>query len=153
MEGEHPGVRLPGPASVRRRFEGRADQVRAARRLVADFLGSRSPLRDVAVLLVSEAVTNALLHSASGNEGGTFEVVCRRDGAGRLRIEVHDDGSPGQPRRRVHFPDALTGRGLELFDALATRWGASGGRRGHVVWFELDQQHRPNPRPAYHGGT
>ncbi len=34
--------------------------------------------------------------------------------------------------------DALGGRGLELLDALATRWGSSGGPGGHTVWFELD---------------
>ncbi len=90
------------------------------------------------MLLVSEAVTNALLHSASGDEGGSFEVVCKLDRSGRLRVEIYDGGSTNRPRRRVHFPDALTGRGLELFDALANRWGSSGGRRGHVVWFELD---------------
>lgn len=138
MEGDGLSAPRSGPATVRRRFTGRADQVRAARRLVGGFLGTASPLRDVAVLLVSEAVTNALLHSASGDEGGSFEVVCKRERAGRVRVEVHDAGSSSEPRRRVHFPDALTGRGLELFDALAIRWGASGGRRGHVVWFELD---------------
>jgi anti-sigma regulatory factor (Ser/Thr protein kinase) len=172
MEGDRPGTTRAAPAgtSIRRRFKGRADQVRAARRLVAGFLGAASPLRDIAVLLVSEAVTNALLHSATGDRGGTFEVACRLDRVGRLRVEVHDNGSPSQPRRRTHYPDALSGRGFELFDALATRWGAGGDRRGHVVWFELDppaaraggrsnavharqaEADRPQPRPAYHGG-
>jgi len=147
MEGDRPSAPWSVPASVRRRFTGRADQVRAARRLVGGFLGTASPFCDVAVLLVSEAVTNALLHSASGDEGGSFEVVCAVDRTGRLRIEVHDSGSSSEPRRRAHFPDSLTGRGLELFDALATRWGASGGRRGHVVWFELDPVRAGTPSP------
>jgi len=38
----------------------------------------------------------------------------------------------------VHQLDALTGRGFELFGALASRWGHSGGASVRVVWFELD---------------
>jgi hypothetical protein len=33
---------------------------------------------------------------------------------------------------------APPGRGLELVDALASRWGTLGGPDGRVVWFELD---------------
>ena len=46
-------------------------------------------------------------------------MACRLDRVGRLRVEVHDNGSPSQPRRRTHYPDALSGRGCVLFDALA----------------------------------
>ena len=122
---------------VRRRFPGRPDQIAAARRLVTALLGQESPNHEVARLLVSEAATNALLHSVSGQRGGSFEVRCEV-ADGRLRVEVLDQGALTEPRRRVHQADALTGRGLELFDALATRWGASGGRGGHTVWFELE---------------
>jgi len=117
-------------------FPGRADQVAFARRFVVDALGPRSPLRDEVSLLVSEAVTNALLHSSSGHDHGTFTVVyvISRD---RVRVEVHDHGAPNVPRRRVHDLESVTGRGLELFDALADRWGYHGDERGRVVWFEL----------------
>jgi serine/threonine-protein kinase RsbW len=128
----------PGlPADARRRFAGTRDQVAAARGFVAALLGSGSDLGETARLLVSEAATNALLHSASGEAGGNFEVRCRvaRE---RLRVEVHDGGAPQSPRRRIHQLDALTGRGLELVDALSARWGWSGGTTGRVLWFELE---------------
>jgi anti-sigma regulatory factor (Ser/Thr protein kinase) len=121
----------------RREFRGRADQVGAARRFVAAALNLGSPLRDVTRLLVSEAVTNAVLHSASGDTGGKFTVEYQLDDH-RLRVAVSDDGGEGGPRRRVHHIESITGRGLELFDALSDRWGVDGGPHGRTVWFELD---------------
>ena len=121
----------------RREFRGRADQVGAARRFVSAALSFGSPLRDVTRLLVSEAVTNAVLHSASGEPDGTFTVEYQLDDR-RLRVEVSDDGGAAGPRRRVHHIESITGRGLELFDALSDRWGVNGGPGGRTVWFELD---------------
>src|SRR4029453_544799 len=127
----------------------------AARGFVAALLGSGSDLEETARLLVSEAVTNAVLHSASGEDGGSFEVRCRiaRE---RLRVEVHDGGAPQSPRRRVHHLDALTGRGLDLVDLLAASWGSSGGRhrrRGPAAgaplagrWGRGGGRRRPGPR-------
>jgi anti-sigma regulatory factor (Ser/Thr protein kinase) len=124
-------------ASGHRVFPGRADQVARARRFVVESLDPGVEARDQVRLLVSEAVTNALLHSSSGHDQGTFEVTYALSGD-RIRVEVHDDGAPVAPRRRVHGVDSMTGRGLELFDALADRWGFRGDERGRVVWFELD---------------
>lgn len=107
---------------VRRRFAGRPDQVAAVRGLVSGVIGEESPAHDVARLLVSEAATNALLHTASGELGGSLEVHCELLNQRRLRVEVRDEGSAKQPRRRAHEAEALTGRGLELLDALAARW-------------------------------
>jgi anti-sigma regulatory factor (Ser/Thr protein kinase) len=124
-------------ASGYREFPGQADQVSLARRFVVDALGSRSELCDEVSLLVSEAVTNALLHSSSGQDHGTFTVVYQLFPA-CMRVEVHDGGAPMAPRRRVHDLESVTGRGLDLFEALADRWGYRGDERGRVVWFELD---------------
>jgi serine/threonine-protein kinase RsbW len=121
----------------RRTFAGRADQVAAARRFVASVLRRGSSVRDVSSLLVSEAATNAVLHSASGGAGGSFVVEYRLTDR-RLRVEVSDGGGPSGPRRRVHDLESLTGRGLELFDGLASRWGVDGGPGGRMVWFELE---------------
>jgi anti-sigma regulatory factor (Ser/Thr protein kinase) len=121
----------------RREFRGRADQVGAARRFVSAALDLGSPLRDVTRLLVSEAVTNAVLHSASGEAGGSFTIQYLMDDR-RLRVEVSDGGGANGPRRRVHHIESITGRGLELFDALSDRWGVDGGPGGRTVWFELD---------------
>ena len=123
-------------AQGRREFSGRADQVAAARRFVASAIQGPGPAREVSRLLVSEAATNALLHSSSG-EGGSFavEYLISDD---LLRVEVHDGGGPGGPRRRIHHVESMTGRGLDLFDALSDRWGVDGSPDGWTVWFELD---------------
>ena len=123
-------------AQGRREFSGDAEQVAAARRFVASAIHDGGPARDVSRLLVSEAATNAVLHSASGN-GGTFAVqyLISED---LLRVEVHDGGGPAGPQRRVHHLESMTGRGLDLFDALSDRWGVDGTPNGWTVWFELD---------------
>ena len=120
----------------RREFRGDADQVAAARRFAASAVNVGHPARDVTRLLVSEAATNAVLHSASG-ASGTFAVEYRVSDE-LLRIEIHDGGGPDGPRRRVHHLESVTGRGLELFDALSDRWGVDGGPQGRTIWFELD---------------
>jgi anti-sigma regulatory factor (Ser/Thr protein kinase) len=123
-------------AQGRREFSGHADQVAAARRFVASAIQSGSPARDVSRLLVSEAATNAVLHSASG-DGGTFAVEYLISDQ-LLRVEVHDGGGPTGPRRRIHDLESMTGRGLDLFNALSDRWGVDGSPGGWTVWFELD---------------
>jgi anti-sigma regulatory factor (Ser/Thr protein kinase) len=120
----------------RRVFSGHADQVAAARRFVASAIHSPGAAREVSRLLVSEAATNALLHSGSG-DGGSFSVAYLLSGD-VLRVEVHDGGGPTGPRRRVHHLESMTGRGLDLFDALSDRWGVDGSPDGRTVWFELD---------------
>ena len=117
-------------------FSGQADQVAAARRFVASAIQAAGPARDVSRLLVSEAATNALLHSASG-DGGTFSVGYLISDH-LLRVEVRDGGGPSGPRRRIHHLDSMTGRGLDLFDALSDRWGVDGSPDGWTIWFELN---------------
>jgi anti-sigma regulatory factor (Ser/Thr protein kinase) len=119
-----------------REFNGQADQVASARRFVASAIQIGGPARDVSRLLVSEAATNAVLHSASGN-GGTFSVGYLLSDH-LLRVEVRDGGGPSGPRRRVHHLESMTGRGLDLFDALSDRWGVDGTPDGWMIWFELD---------------
>ena len=83
-----------------------------------------------AALLVSEVVTNALLHA-----GTSIEVTVSCDDM-VLRVEVAD-GSPTYPVVRDHPTLAGTGRGLHLLDELAARWGIDPHEDGKVVWFEL----------------
>jgi anti-sigma regulatory factor (Ser/Thr protein kinase) len=123
-------------AQGRKEFSGHADQVAAARRFVASAIHDGGSAREVSRLLVSEAATNAVLHSASG-DGGTFSVQYLISDH-LLRVEVHDGGGPTGPRRRIHHIESMTGRGLDLFDALSDRWGVDGDPDGWTVWFELD---------------
>lgn len=87
---------------------------------------------DVAALLVSELVANAVLHA-----GTPIGVVVRRD-SHRLRIEVHDD-DPRAPARKHYSSMATTGRGIMLVERLAADWGVRATATGKGVWFELDE--------------
>ncbi len=106
---------------------------RAARRFVVDALLRLrwDAAAQVAELLVSELVANAVLHAHS--------PVRVRVGVdeGTARVEVHDR-SQHPAARRDHSPESTTGRGLRLVAELADRWGAEPVRGGKVVWFELE---------------
>lgn len=86
---------------------------------------------DVARLLVSELVSNAVRHA-----GTPVRLTLSRDRGG-IRVEVAD-GSHGAPRPRLAGGDAEAGRGLFLVDQLAGDWGVRQERRGKTVWFLLD---------------
>lgn len=90
---------------------------------------------DTAQLLVSELVTNAVVHT------DTERVECRMQAMGRrVRIEVHDGGSQtSAPLPCWAAPDDEHGRGLLLVDTLSEEWGVDStpGRRGRVVWITL----------------
>lgn len=85
---------------------------------------------DVAELLVSELVTNALRH---GRQPVTLRMA---HGPGGLVVEVCDSGA-GLPRARAADCDRESGRGLHLVEALAERWGVRRGPRRTAVWFRL----------------
>jgi hypothetical protein len=53
-----------------------------------------------------------------------------------VRVEVRD-AAAGPPRLQPHDPLRIRGRGLQLVDALATRWGWTGDPPGKVVWAEV----------------
>jgi anti-sigma regulatory factor (Ser/Thr protein kinase) len=95
----------------------------------------------VAVLLVSELVTNAVRHA------GSPLTVAVSIGRAAVRVEVRDR-SPRLPAlREQHKAEDEWGRGLVLVDALANRWGAERLPSGKRVWFELDLASPPqSPR-------
>lgn len=105
----------------------------AARRFVDDVLtrADREALAYVATMLVSELVTNAVLHASS-----ELTVVVRLDGA-QGRIEVHDR-SPQLPMRKHYSALSGTGRGLLMVERVASHWGAEPTSNGKIVWAEFD---------------
>jgi anti-sigma regulatory factor (Ser/Thr protein kinase) len=106
-----------------------------ARRLLRQLLSAR-PDRELAVaeLVVSELVTNAVLH---GQRAGMNAVgLTLEETDERLRIEVTDRG-PGFVDDEV-LPGDPGGWGLVVVGELANRWGIEHARRGVRVWAELE---------------
>jgi anti-sigma regulatory factor (Ser/Thr protein kinase) len=98
---------------------------------------------DLAVLMTSELVTNAVVH---GHAPVELLVI---DDAVRVRVEVAD----GLPGPLSYAPDGAavvrtSGRGLIIVDRLADRWGCRPREdlTGKVVWFELS--HRAHAGPS-----
>ena len=119
------------------RFDQDAQTPRAARRFVSQVLtgwdDDEGDLTDTVTLLVSELVTNAVLHA-----GSDVEVSVRLTPTA-ARIEVTDASAEAiAPRDATTEEDS--GRGLALVGSLAQRWGvrpAPGG--GKTVWFEVNR--------------
>ncbi|MEU9979756.1 ATP-binding protein [Streptomyces sp. NPDC050856] len=123
-------------------FPGELNTVRTARHAVRDTLRSwrlESAVCDLAVLLVSELVTNSLRY-APGPVGVRLVRLQPGDDPfapyAALLVEVSDP-LPDPPRERVAGPDDEGGRGLQLVACSARRWGTRKGRSGKTVWFEL----------------
>ncbi|MEU5309872.1 ATP-binding protein [Streptomyces sp. NPDC021562] len=91
---------------------------------------------DTALLVLSELVTNAIVHTAS------TRVVCElHDGADTVRIAVHDEGcAPDEPHPSPQRPEEEHGRGLLLVEALCQAWGAQEHGPGLLVWAELPRR-------------
>lgn len=110
------------------------DSVPLARRFVRQQLTNSGCDVDTVVLLLSELVTNAVLHARS-------EIVVSLKGTDdTVRVEVAD-ASPTPPRLHRFHVESATGRGLRLLDRLSMSWGVErtrlDDRAGKVVWFEV----------------
>ena len=127
-----------GPMSSVLRLRAEPSAVRRARDFVRDESAAiTDPARDAAVLMVSELVTNAVLH-------GSPPIAVMVHGARwGVQVSVLDD-HPGRPVVRPHSRDVTGGRGMQVIDALATAWGVRGRPIGKAVWFILlDEQPEP----------
>ena len=117
-------------------IRGRAEHVSEARSFVAKAIGADNPAADVAILLTSEIVTNAVVHSSSRCAGGTVVLVVTEISGG-LRIEVADNGSDLSTPVVKGDVYASDGHGLFLVQALADQWGYVRDETGTTVWFWL----------------
>ena len=93
---------------------------------------SQGHLQDDTELLLSELVTNAVVH-AGGVTAVRLGIVDET-----LRVTVCDHAA-APPVTRTAEPDADHGRGLALVEAIATRWGVDRDQPavGKCVWLEL----------------
>ncbi|MEU1706446.1 ATP-binding protein [Streptomyces sp. NPDC005706] len=152
----------PDPAEV-----GRARRW-ARSRLSGLGIGADEPLTETLVLLVSELVTNAVVHTgrpavlrlslpvkapgrAADTAAGTTVATGTDmpDAAGpagatgpsasaTVRLEVADTSSRA-PVPRCAGGESTGGRGLALVDCLADRWGWHPEGSGKSIWCELDR--------------
>ncbi|WP_338059194.1 ATP-binding protein [Streptomyces malaysiense] len=132
-----------GAASAERRFRfelaAHPSAVARARRLAQARLTGWSVCADTcdsAALVISELVTNAIVHTVS------TRVVCELyDRDDLVRIAVRDEGcAPGEPHPSPQRPDEEHGRGLLLVEALCRSWGAQEQGSGLLVWAELERR-------------
>ena len=135
----------PDPAEV-----GRARRW-ARSRLAVSGMEVDEPLAETLILLVSELVTNAVVHtgcpavlrlSLPGTEAAEEATV---------RLEV-SDRSDRAPVPRCVDGEATGGRGLALVDGLADRWGWSSEGAGKRIWCELDRCARTSEATRACGG-
>jgi anti-anti-sigma factor len=97
--------------------------------------GKLSPSEsELAVLLTSELVTNAVVHPGD-REGDSIGLQIGTD-AGRARIEIADSGPGFDPSALDREEGAIGGHGLVLVDRGAVRWGTRRDDRFRI-WFEL----------------
>ena len=136
----------PDPAEV-----GRARRW-ARSRLAGSGIGVDEPLAETLILLISELVTNAVVHTGCPavlrmvlpdvlDARGVAEAVGRQGpgpGPGTVRVEVAD-ASARPPRPRHADGEETNGRGLELVDGLADRWGWQAEGAGKSIWCEVDR--------------
>ncbi|AXE86691.1 ATP-binding protein [Streptomyces sp. Go-475] len=134
----------PDPAEV-----GRARRW-ARSRLTGSGIQADEPLAETLVLLVSELVTNAVVHTGRPAVLRLSLPPAATDEA-TVRLEVADR-SGRAPVPRCAGDDATGGRGLALVDGLADRWGWSVESTGKRIWCELDRCARSREVTASCGG-
>ncbi|MER6912401.1 ATP-binding protein [Streptomyces sp. NPDC000594] len=109
----------------------------ARSRLVGSGIADGEPLAETLILLISELVTNAVVHT------GCPAVLRMLFGsgvveAGTVRVEVAD-GCSRPPRQRHAGGEDTGGRGLELVAGLSDRWGWRPEGAGKSIWCEVDR--------------
>jgi antitoxin YefM len=138
---------LAAAASVQLRADPRAPGV--ARHFIAatcEASGVDPDTCATAALLVSELVTNAVIHAR------TEVLMHLLPAAQRLRVEVTDGDPAGDVEVQPHDPAASGGRGLQLLDALADDWGTQSTPRARLSdssWQSRPVAIRLRARPVF----
>lgn len=107
--------------------------IAGARRFTETFMRGHgmAGLIDAMVLMVSEVVTNAIIHGGSDAE---LRLILTGEA---VRVEVADR-SAALPAVRQYSDTATTGRGMMIVESLASAWGTQSRGDGKVVWFVVD---------------
>jgi serine/threonine-protein kinase RsbW len=121
-----------GPTAATQTFARQAGEVPAARRFVRDVLADHPGCCD-AELLACELVTNAVRHAT---DAAQVTVAVMRRGA-VVHVDVIDDGRIGLPHWHEAAGHDEGGRGFQLVNAVAERWGFLREPTGTCFWFEI----------------
>jgi len=123
-------------------LESGVDAAGAARRAIAANDPALPPaVQDDVSLLVTELVTNAVLHGGAGMDR-PLQLDFWRDHA-RIRVEVVDPGTNFEAPSQPMNGDSSGGWGLFLVDRIADSWGVCPAADGTCVWFELPATAQP----------
>jgi anti-sigma regulatory factor (Ser/Thr protein kinase) len=119
-------------------FPATRESVGKGRRWLRRLLDGHPRCDDV-VLLLSELLTNSVLHTRSAAVGVVLLVECDDS----VQVEVVDEGSGSLPHVCEHAENAASGsaqsgRGLRLLRMTASRWGFIEETPRCVVWFVVD---------------
>ncbi|MGY0492555.1 ATP-binding protein [Streptomyces sp. WG-D5] len=110
----------------------------ARSRLAGSGIGGDESLAETLILIVSELVTNAVVHTGHPAVLRMALPVVQAAYPGTVRVEVADT-SERPPTPRHADGEETNGRGLELVDGLADRWGWRREGAGKAIWCEIDQ--------------
>ncbi|WP_416971414.1 ATP-binding protein [Streptomyces sp. 4F14] len=144
----------PQPTTPTRHFSIQLSPTRRGARLAR--LLSTEQLRawgiplDPARLVIAELANNAVQH---GRVPGRDFLLFVQDLGDTLRIEVSDTRTDRLPQPQLAQPDAESGHGLTLVQALTTAWGVTEGPTPRkTVWAEIALG-APGPGFPYSGAA
>lgn len=126
---------------------GFPEEVSRARRWTRDILRG-SPLAEDAELIVSELSTNAILHTASGREAGSFHLALAVSSQVVALSVTDGGGTETAPKVEHRDQDAEHGRGLGMVSAIAHRVVVHDSDGGHTVTAELFTDVRRGGHPC-----
>ncbi|MFF9806707.1 SpoIIE family protein phosphatase [Streptomyces coeruleorubidus] len=134
--GDTMSVGFPARRTVLTVAQAEPERIAVARQQLRELLHdwSSPDQADSAVLLLSELLTNVLVHTDS--DALLVAEITGGEGERRLRIEVTDAGDD-LPHKRRPGELASSGRGLVLMELLAHAWGVDPRGEGKSIWFEL----------------
>ena len=101
---------------------------------------------DTLALLIAELTTNAVRHGSACGRDFRLHVLVTDVLA---RVEVTDANAETRPAVRCPDPEAGSGRGLLLVEALAERWGVMERSPGKTVWCEYRLSRRRRHHAAF----
>ncbi|MFI9205726.1 SpoIIE family protein phosphatase [Streptomyces sp. NPDC053048] len=134
--GAPPAVPRPPRRTVLTVAQAEPERIAEARQQIRDLMHDwpDPDQTDSAVLMVSEMVTNVLVHT--DGDALLIAEISGRPGGRRVRVDV-EDASDELPHRRHPGEMASSGRGLVLMELLAGAWGVDPRGEGKNIWFEL----------------